>query len=434
MGDVSSIAVQDDQETRTQAPIVRTLVLIALVLLVVSTVGTFFFLGESTTIIQALRAHGSPWGNSEYFSTFGIGEPYNLAITLEGLAVVTCIFLLLAVVRLPKERAKSNVVTAFVLLSVIIVVLLVGNWLTWGDVLGTVNVVIGVPFPDPWSTLYRALNSRGLEEYWLYDSPSYWAPFDSTPTDHAEFGYSVSTAYMVSYYLFALMRTTALVLIGVAVSKCNRKPSAPDLVPIQGSGWYPSPSDPSRNLFWDGQRWHESMPALQETESGSADIASELPVSQLNVQVPTPKISSLAVASFVSAFLLPVLVPIVLGHVAKRQIRKSQGTQSGSGFATTALILGYLSLAGFFLIMSGVIHGTPSQSSPSDIAPITGSSDYSDGYNRGLVYISSVNGESYFSPSDDCSTILQLIKANGTYIPDNDFLWTSGCIAGISSY
>jgi hypothetical protein len=40
------------------------------------------------------------------------------------------------------------------------------------------------------------------------------------------------------------------------------------------------------------------------------------------------------------------LVAVICGHIAKGEIRKSGGTVTGGGLATTGLILGYLNLAG----------------------------------------------------------------------------------------
>lgn len=60
---------------------------------------------------------------------------------------------------------------------------------------------------------------------------------------------------------------------------------------------------------------------------------------------------ALAIVSFVCGIagwiLLPVIcsiLAVVLGHIARREIRNAQGSLSGNGFAITALILGYLQL------------------------------------------------------------------------------------------
>ena len=86
-----------------------------------------------------------------------------------------------------------------------------------------------------------------------------------------------------------------------------------------------------------------------------------------------PPNSSMAVISLVSGILgwtiLPVLgsiVAIVTGHMAKNEIRESNGRIGGDGLATAGLILGYLSLGLgliglciglFFLVLFPLIFG-----------------------------------------------------------------------------
>jgi len=64
--------------------------------------------------------------------------------------------------------------------------------------------------------------------------------------------------------------------------------------------------------------------------------------------------NSLAVASLLlgllSLFVPFAILAVILGHVARSQIRKSAGRQKGAGMAMAGLILGYLAL-GFFLIV-----------------------------------------------------------------------------------
>lgn len=87
------------------------------------------------------------------------------------------------------------------------------------------------------------------------------------------------------------------------------------------------------------------------TESGSycsacgsrvvpeAPTTSGRPAGQLTANYPNyPRTSTLAVAAFVSGFFLPLL-GIVLGVVARRQIDRSQGQETGRGLATAAIWL-----------------------------------------------------------------------------------------------
>jgi len=71
---------------------------------------------------------------------------------------------------------------------------------------------------------------------------------------------------------------------------------------------------------------------------------------QQNFQQPY-QTSTLAIVSLVlgivSWFLLPLLgaiVAVITGHMAKREIRDSQGRLTGDGMATVGLVLGYLQL------------------------------------------------------------------------------------------
>jgi len=66
----------------------------------------------------------------------------------------------------------------------------------------------------------------------------------------------------------------------------------------------------------------------------------------------SPPTNTLAIVSLVSAilcwFLFPIvgaLVAIVTGHMARNEISKSMGAQSGDGLALAGLIVGYLNLA-----------------------------------------------------------------------------------------
>jgi len=143
--------------------------------------------------------------------------------------------------------------------------------------------------------------------------------------------------------------------------------------------------------------------------------------------------SGLAIASLITAFLVPVIVPIVLGHLAKREIRNSSGAKSGSGLATAGLVLGYISLVGFiFLAATGfvVIKNLQSKGETS----ISSSSDYADGFTRGNTYMNAVNGEPIGTPDENCVTILSILGVTQDYTPVDDTVWTQGCIDAITGY
>jgi hypothetical protein len=72
-----------------------------------------------------------------------------------------------------------------------------------------------------------------------------------------------------------------------------------------------------------------------------------------NSQNQTPKpTSSLSITSLIMAILGWTLIPVVggiiaviTGHMARKEIRQSDGLLGGDGVATTGLVLGYANLA-----------------------------------------------------------------------------------------
>ena len=69
---------------------------------------------------------------------------------------------------------------------------------------------------------------------------------------------------------------------------------------------------------------------------------------------PPPKTAGLAIAAFVVALFFSPL-GLILGYLARREIRASNGNLGGSGFATTAIVLGWISVAVFFFLVVLVI-------------------------------------------------------------------------------
>jgi len=76
---------------------------------------------------------------------------------------------------------------------------------------------------------------------------------------------------------------------------------------------------------------------------------SDLPEFQNKAPAPT---SSLSITSLIMGIVGWVLIPIVggiiaviTGHMAKKEIRESNGLLSGDGLATAGLVLGYSNLA-----------------------------------------------------------------------------------------
>jgi hypothetical protein len=73
---------------------------------------------------------------------------------------------------------------------------------------------------------------------------------------------------------------------------------------------------------------------------------SQLPPAPLAPPTSTLAIISL-IAGIVSWFLIPVIAAVaavITGHMAKNEIRKSNGTLGGNGMATAGMVLGYVQL------------------------------------------------------------------------------------------
>lgn len=66
-----------------------------------------------------------------------------------------------------------------------------------------------------------------------------------------------------------------------------------------------------------------------------------------------PPYNVLSIIAFVTAFVLPGIVPVVLGHLARGHIRHSG--ERGASLALAALILGYLTIAFTVLGVIGLV-------------------------------------------------------------------------------
>lgn len=87
-------------------------------------------------------------------------------------------------------------------------------------------------------------------------------------------------------------------------------------------------------------------------------------------QYANPPTNTMAIVSLVSGilswFVLPFIaavVAVITGHMARRQIKDSQGMEGGDGLALIGLVLGYLNIIGtcigiiFFLLIFGSVIG-----------------------------------------------------------------------------
>jgi Domain of unknown function (DUF4190) len=67
---------------------------------------------------------------------------------------------------------------------------------------------------------------------------------------------------------------------------------------------------------------------------------------------PRPKTSTLAIASLATSLLCIAPAGIICGHIALSEIGKSTGQLTGRRLALTGIILGYISMACYFLAIS----------------------------------------------------------------------------------
>jgi hypothetical protein len=61
------------------------------------------------------------------------------------------------------------------------------------------------------------------------------------------------------------------------------------------------------------------------------------------------------IVSYFGLFFIGAAIAIVCGHMARAEIRRSQGALDGDGLAITGLVLGYLHLAIFLLVVVAIV-------------------------------------------------------------------------------
>lgn len=83
------------------------------------------------------------------------------------------------------------------------------------------------------------------------------------------------------------------------------------------------------------------------------------PETMQNQAMVAPKTNVLAIVSLVAGilgvFFFGSLIAVICGHIARGQIRDSQGQETGDGLAVTGLVLGYLMLVLTILIVIAMV-------------------------------------------------------------------------------
>lgn len=101
-------------------------------------------------------------------------------------------------------------------------------------------------------------------------------------------------------------------------------------------GWYPDPGGSGGRRWWDGSAWTATLePAAAQQYAPAWQVA------------PQPqRTSGKAIGALVASIICGIgsIVGIVLGSLALRDVRRSNGTVGGSGLAITGITLGGLGL------------------------------------------------------------------------------------------
>jgi hypothetical protein len=161
---------------------------------------------------------------------------------------------------------------------------------------------------------------------------------------------------LLSHVIFPLIGSFALIVFGAPwVLKGFQK----DKAPIPTAVPKPTPSPPIPNL--------EAKPfsKFEKTENPQ-------------VEKKPPKISGIANASLVCGLLCIPIVSIVLGHIARSQIKKSKGTVYGKGIALAGLILGYLHLIAGLAFGIFTLFGTLAPDDISEEPPVFSTIEFTD--------------------------------------------------------
>ncbi len=116
------------------------------------------------------------------------------------------------------------------------------------------------------------------------------------------------------------------------------------------AGWYDDPQMPGQQRWFDGTQWTDHT---QTAPSAGPPHLSATPAVPANLPVSGKATGSL-ISGIIGLLLIPFLASLlglVLGILAKRDIKRSQGTLGGNQRATVGIVLSALGLGtGFFML------------------------------------------------------------------------------------
>lgn len=127
---------------------------------------------------------------------------------------------------------------------------------------------------------------------------------------------------------------------------------------FKNSDWKSSNLMPEKNTKVDFE-------ANENGEALNIYVLQQTPQMQQNIVVNGVSNSSAAIVSFVFGlvgifsswwlFGIPSIVAIITGHIARSNIKASEGKLDGAGLALVGLILGYITIAFYLLVIIGVV-------------------------------------------------------------------------------
>lgn len=124
-----------------------------------------------------------------------------------------------------------------------------------------------------------------------------------------------------------------------------------------------APGAPPRRFPRNDEGWTQawiSFVALEPNAQAIGSAAASAPVvptAPAGLGMPRARTNGMAVAAMVTGILFIPIIPIVLGHVSKREIDRSAGTQDGRGMAIAGIVLGWatVGLIVFAMVAAGIV-------------------------------------------------------------------------------